>query len=100
MDNFWHCRLTVLGSKARVERFQKSTWNRYLKARHGDLLENSPGRIAWQFETDDPPLESLKVLSRRCPRLTILLDYEEQAQRVKGLAKAKAGVLDSYRTEY
>ena len=100
MDNCWHCRLTVLGSKARVERFQKSNWNRHLKASHGDLLENSPGRFCCQFEADDPPFELLKVLSRRLPRLTILLDYEEQAQRVKGLAKAKAGILDSYRTEY
>ena len=100
MDNFWYCRLTVLGSKARVERFQKSNWNRHLKARHGDLLENSHGRFCCQFEADDPPLESLKVMSRRWPKLTIVFDYEEQAKQVKGLAKAKAGVLDSYRMEY
>ena len=100
MDNCWQCRLTVLGSKARGQRFQKSNWNRHLRASHGDLLENSPSRSARQFEADDPPGGSLKELSRRWSGLTFLFDYDVQAQRVKGLAKAKAGIPDSCRKEY
>jgi hypothetical protein len=100
MDNCWHCRLTVLGSKARVERFQKSNWNRHLKASHGDLLENSPGRIAWQFETDDPAFEPMRKLSLRWPKLIFLLDYEVEGQREKGLAKAQAGLMAHSQFEY
>ena len=100
MDNCWHCRLTVLGSKARVEQFQKSNWNRHLKASHGDLLENSPGRFCCQFEAEDPPLESLKVLSLRLPKLVFLLDYEVEGQREKGLAKAQAGLMAHCQFEY
>src|SRR5437868_3923003 len=47
----WNNRLTVLGAKAQVQRFQKSTWNTALGARHRELLENSPCRFACEFKT-------------------------------------------------
>ena len=93
-------RLTVIGAQRQVQSFQKSTWATALGVKHGELLENSMGRFACQFETDDPPLESLKGLSRRWPTLTLLLDYEVQAKRLKGLAKAKAGTLMDHRVTY
>lgn len=100
MVNCWHCRLTVVGSQARVERFQKSNWDRHLKARHGDLLENSPGRIAWQFDSTGSLLEPLRHLSRDWPRLVFLLDYEAEGQREKGLAKAQSGLMAHCQFEY
>ena len=93
-------RLTVVGVKRQVQSFQKSVWATALGAKHAELLENSPRRFSCELETDDPPLESLKALSRRWPTLTLLLDYEVQAKRVKGLAKAKSGVLMDHRVTY
>jgi hypothetical protein len=61
-----------------------------LHTRHGGLLENSPQRLACQFETERSPLEPLRRLSRSWPRLTFLLSYEEETKRIMGLAKAKA----------
>ena len=93
-------RLTVVGAKAQVRRFQKSNWNRQLKARHGDLLENSLVRVAWQFDSTGSLLEPLRRLSRRWPKLVLLLDHEEEGQRIKGLAKAQAGRMAHCQIEY
>ena len=93
-------RLTVIGAKRQVRSFQKSTWATALGAKHCELLENSPGRFCCQFESDDPPLESLRTLSWHWPMLTFLLDYDLHAKRVKGLAKAKAGALTDHRVTY
>ena len=100
MDNCWQCRLTVVGAKAQVERFQKSNWSRHLKVRHVELLENSPGRIAWQFDSTGSLLEPLRRLSRRWPKLVFLLDQEEEGQRKKGLAKAQAGQMAHCQFDY
>ena len=93
-------RLTVLGSRAQVQRFQKSHWDRRLRARHCELLENSDRRFACQFETEALPVQSLQRLSRAWPGLTLLLDYEVEESRIKGLAKAKAGQLEHYEISY
>jgi hypothetical protein len=93
-------RLTVLGSKAQVQQFQKSHWDRHLGARHCELLENSNRRVACRFETKALPLQSLRRLSRRWPGLTLLIDYEVEESRIKGLAKAKAGQLEHCEISY
>ena len=93
-------RLTVLGSKAQVQQFQKSHWDRDLGARHCELLENSNRRFACQFETEALPVQSLQWLSRGWPGLTLLLDYEVEESRIKGLAKAKAGQLEQHEIRY
>jgi hypothetical protein len=100
MSELCHNRLTVLGTKAQVQRFQNSDWDRHLRARHCELLENSPTRLAYQFETDQPSLDSLRRLSRRWPRLTLLLVYDAAANRIVGLAKAKADQLEHWETSY
>ena len=87
-------RLTVLGAKTRLRSFLKSRWETALGAKHCELLENSPGRFSCQFETENPPFESLKSLSRRWPGLIFLLDHEDEEERIKGLAKAHAGRID------
>ena len=92
--------MVVLGSKAHAQRFVASNWDRTLRARHCELLQNSPGRFACQFDTETPPLESLRRLSRRWPRLTFLLGYEMEPSRIQGLAKAKAGQLEHWETKY
>ena len=93
-------RLTVLGSNTQLQQFQDSYWDRSLRARHGELLQNSPRRFACQFETERPPLESLRRLSRRWPRLTFALVYEEEVKRIIGLARAKAGQLEHWESSY
>jgi hypothetical protein len=93
-------RLTVLGSRAQVRRFQESNWDRRLRVRHCELLETSPKRLACQFESEHPPLASLTRLSHRWALLTFLLVYEVEAKRVVGLAKGKAGQLKHWRTNY
>ena len=100
MDNWSDNRLTVVGVKRQVQRCQQSTWARALGANHCELLENSAGRFSCQFETGNPPPESLMRLSRHWPTLTFLLDYEVPAKRVKGLAKAKAGALMDHCVTY
>ncbi len=93
-------RLTVLGSKAAVRRFVKSRWNKALGAQYAQLLESSPGRYICQFDTNVPPCEALRKLSRRWPRLDLMLDWESESQSAKGLVHAKAGRLASCRMEY
>jgi hypothetical protein len=100
MSNPWSNRLTVIGSKRQVQRFRKSNWNTSLCARHCELLENSPTRFACEFKTERLLPESLRKLSRRWPRLTLLLDFESETKRIKGLAKAKAGELEHCEINY
>jgi hypothetical protein len=91
-------RLIVIGSKREVRRFQNSGWEKTLRARYLEPLEFSPCRFVCQFETMIHDLKRLQVLSRRWPRLVLLLDYE--AGRIKGLAKAKAGELEHCEISY
>ena len=93
-------RLTVIGPKAQLQRFHRSAWAKSLGARFCETLENAPERFACQFETEDAPLGPLRRLSRRFPGLTLLLDYENESIRTKGLAKAAAGKLEHCQLNY
>lgn len=88
-------RLTVVG---RVLAFQNSAWLTVLSGRHAEPLEFGTTRFACQFETTDSPLPALQRLSQLHPGLVFLLDYE--ADRIKGLAKAKAGRLIHHQIRY
>jgi hypothetical protein len=93
------CRLTVIGSKRDVQKFQASAWEKSLRACYADPLELSPCRFACQFETVAPNCEvphwpRLCRLSRSHPGLVLLLDFEAFPARIKGLAKARAGALE------
>ena len=88
------CRLTVIGSRRDVQRFQISAWEKSLRARYGDPLQWSPCRFVCQFETNSHDLKRLQRLSRSHPGLVLLLDFELAKPRIKGLAKAKAGALE------
>jgi hypothetical protein len=100
MDNRCINRLTVLGSEEQVQRFLKSKWDQRLSARYCEWLENFPRRVVCFFETDEPPMESLRKISRRRPELVLILDYEVESQRIKGLAKAQAGRIAHCELEY
>lgn len=94
MNPACHNRLTVLGSKREVGRFENSAWAKTLRVRYLEPLEFSPRRYVCQFETNPHDLRRLQVLSRRWPGLVLLLDYEVPRSRTKGLAKAQAGKLE------
>ena len=92
-------RLAVVGPVTSLKAFDENvSLERELGARHADLLQLSATRLVWQFETDIPPLEPLKRLSTRHPRLTFLLDYDWERQ--KGLVKAKRGQLEHHEVSY
>ena len=93
-------RLTVIGSKEAVQLFFRSEWGRRLHGRHFELLETLPRRFGCLFETDEPPLEAIRRLSRRRPELVLILDYEVERQRIKGLAKARRGRISHCQFEY
>jgi hypothetical protein len=94
-------RLTVVGPATELSAFDENiSLEAELGARHADILENSASRLAWQFETDTPPLEPMKRLSSRHPLLTLLLDYDQQDARIKGLAKARKGRLSHHQVSY
>ena len=94
------CRLTVLGTKRDVRRFQNSAWEKILRARYYDPLQLSPCRFVGQFETGTPDLLRLRRLSKSHPGLVLLLDFELFPGRIKGLAKAKAGELEHCEISY
>ena len=94
-------RVTVVGPAGDLKQFgRKEEWTAESGVRHVELLEHSTDRLAWQFETDEPPLKFLKTLSRRWRSLTFLLDYDWENSRIKGLAKAKAGRLKNHSVTY
>jgi len=94
-------RLTIIGPKADLKGCTEPSWEVAVQAKHIELLEASPKRMAWQFETEaKPPLHWLPEVSWRWPRLTFLLDYENEQARFKGLAKAKGGAVEHYRINY
>ena len=94
------CRLTVIGSRRDVQRFQAGAWEKTLRSRYSEPLELSPRRFVCQFETPTHDLKRLQRLSRSHPRLVLLLDFEAFPGRIKGLAKAAAGELEHCEISY
>jgi hypothetical protein len=94
-------RLIIVGSAREVTAFDRgAVWMSAAGARHPELLEHSPARHAWQFETDTPPLSFLRTASRCWPLLVFLLDYDREASRFRGLIKARNGRLRHCRVRY
>jgi hypothetical protein len=87
----WTCRLTIIGPGKPVAAFGDDTaWQSAFGARHVEWMQLSRRRHVCEFETNKHPVEPLVKLSRRWPRLTLLIDYENERNRIKGLAKGKA----------
>jgi len=93
-------RLTVIGTKSDVQRFQNSRWEKIMRVLYLDPLELSPRRFVCQFETFGHDLKPLQRLSRSHPGVVLLLDFELMQSRVKGLAKAQAGELEHCEIPY
>lgn len=97
----WKCRLTLLGSKQAMARCVEGlTWTRIMGARHVEWMELSPTRHVCEFSTNLPPVTQLEKVSHCWLRLTLLLDYEDETHRIKGLAKAKAGAAEHHWFRY
>ncbi len=94
-------RLLVVGPASDLKALDRNEeWAEMAGAKYIELLEHSPTRHAWQFETEAPPLQFLRVISRRWPSLTFVLDYDREAQRLKGLVRARNGRLRHGRINY
>jgi hypothetical protein len=92
-------RLLVIGPVKDLRRFyREEPW--MAQVRHIELLEHSPDRHSWQFETDMPPVPLLRAMSREWPGLIFLLDYDCESERVKGLAKARNGRARHFQVNY
>ena len=96
MNGYCQNRLTIVGPAKDLKRFYRDEQWMAAAGRHFELLEHSPTRHAWQFDTDTPPLPFLRTLSRQWTNLTFLLDYDCEAERLK----ARKGRLHHYRVSY
>ena len=95
------CRLMFLGTPHRVRTMTGSSgWARTLKARHIVWMELFDGRHIAEFDTDEPRLQSLRKLSDRHAGVVLLLDYEHEGRRIKGLAKATANQIEHCEFSY
>ena|SRR6266404_2485086 len=93
-------RLTVIGAKRQVRLFERSSWAKTFGGRYYELLESSSGRFMCQFVTAGSPLDRLKLLSGRWERVVLLLDFEDEQSRIKGLTKAQGGKADHCEISY
>jgi len=97
----WKCRLSLIDVKGTAAKYAENPrWIKDMGACHIEWLEFSPERHVCQFETELPPVERLRRVSRRWSRLTLLLDFEDETNRIKGLAKAKAGEVEHCEINY
>jgi hypothetical protein len=101
MEPYCLNRLLIVGPARELRRFyHDELWMAEGGVRHIELLEHSPERHAWQFETDKPPLPLLRAMSRKWPGLVFLLDYDCESERVKGLVKARNGRARHFQVSY
>jgi hypothetical protein len=100
MTERWINQLTVLAPQKELKTFLTSRWERALGGRFWELRENMRTRVGWQFETQSSPIQSVEALSRRWPKLVLVLQWENLTKRRIGLAKAKAGRLGQFEVRY
>jgi hypothetical protein len=95
------CRLLIVGDEALLPGEAKiRAWIKKADGLYLELLEYDSERMAFQFETQGPPLRWLTSISRRHPSLTFLLDYDREERRSKGLAKAVRGQVEHFQVSY
>ncbi len=100
MPERWINTHTVFAPQKELKRFMKSRWKGRLSGRFWELRENMRTRVGWQFETESSPIPSVETLSRRWPRVVLILLWENEAKRSMGLAKARAGQLEQFEVRY
>ena len=84
-------RLTAVGERRRLKRFQNTDWLAVLAGRHAELLELKP-RFVCAFETTTDPLPALRRLAREHPGLVLLLESEYEYRRGGSLPLHRTGV--------
>ena len=100
MPERWINQLTIFAPQKDMKPFLKSRWERTLSGRFWELRENMRTRVGWQFETQSSPIPSVAALSRRRPKLVLVLQWENETKRRIGLAKARAGKLEQFEVRY
>lgn len=93
-------RLLLVGPTDELKRFGHSRWANQAGARHIELLECSANRLALQFDSEQVPLAWLRKAAGQRPSVVLLLDFENEDTRTKGLAKAHRDNLDVFTTHY
>ena len=100
MPERWINTLTVFAPQKELRKLLKSRWERGLSGRFWELRENMRTRVGWQFETESSPIPSVEALSRRWPRVALILLWENETKRRMGLAKARADQLEQFEVRY
>jgi hypothetical protein len=101
MNDYCQNRLLVVGPASDLKAFDRDAdWTEIPGATDLALLEHTPTRRSWQFVTEAPALESLRVISRQWPRLTFFLSFDCEDCRIIGLVRAKNGRLSQHRFKY
>jgi hypothetical protein len=101
MNDYCQHRLLVVGPACDLKAFDRDAdWTETLEATDIVLQEHSPTRRVWQFVAEAPALKSLRVISRRWPRLTFFLHYDCEDHCLMGLVRAMNGRLRHYRFKY
>lgn len=100
MPERWINQLTVFAPQKELRKFVKSRWERSLSGRFWELRENMRTRVGWQFETESSSIPSVEGLSRRWPKIVLILQWENETKRRMGLAKARAGKLEQFEVRY
>jgi hypothetical protein len=101
MNDYCQHRLLVVGPDSDLKAFDRDVdWTEMTRATDIVLQKHSPTRRVWQFVTEAPESKSLRVISRRCPRLTFFLNSDCDDCRLVGLVRAKKGRLRHHRFKY
>jgi len=101
MNDYCQHRLLVVGPASDLKAIDRDAdWTETLGATDIVLQEHSRSRRVWQFVTEAPALKSLRVISRRWPRLTFFLNYDCEDARIIGLVRAKNGQVRQHRFKY
>jgi len=100
MPERWINQLTIFAPQKDMKPFLKSRWERTRSGRFWELQENMRTRAGFQFETQSSPIRSVEALSRRWPKLVLVLQWENETKRRMGLAKSKGGRLEEFEARY
>ena len=100
MPERWINNLTVFAPQKELQMLLKGHWEKSLSGRFWELRENMRTRVGWQFETESSPIPHVAGLSRRWPKLVLVLQWENETKRTMGLVKGKLGRLEQFEVRY
>lgn len=75
--------------------WERQNWGCKWGACQTEPVEERPQSVVYRFATaNDPPIEFIQHVSRQWPRLTFLLEYEEEGAGLLGQIKACNGEVE------